>query len=478
MHSHSGADLRRRNLLVALIGGLAGGCAGVASRNDAGRGARVLVIGAGFAGLSAARALRQSGREVVVLEARDRAGGRVLTDRTLGFPLDLGPSWLHGGPKNPLKAVAAGARIATRVTDYGNFRFTNASSGRAIRLAPADLLDYARKINDSMGSIPLWIELRARVRGIADLSVADVFEAAVRSIEAREGPIDRGVVALQRWVLESNLAAPLEEVSAAALLDESDTGDAPDLLPADDRLVVGGMDRLIALLTLDLDIRHGETVASIAWRPGAVKVITSRREWTADKVVVTLPVGVLAAGTVRFEPGLPAAFTEPLGRMRMGLLNKVCLTFPRAFWDTRAEFLTFFNDPPPLCYAWFNMLPHTGRAALVGFTSGKMAREVEQMSDAAVLANVMGRMRRARRAASLPEPDAVRVSHWASDPFARGSYSFLAVGGSGSDRERLGLPVDNTLFFAGEATHRDDPASVHGAWWSGLRAARQVLGEA
>jgi monoamine oxidase len=158
----------------------------------------------------------------------------------------------------------------------------------------------------------------------------------------------------------------------------------------------------------------------------------------------------------------------------MGLLNKVCLTFPRAFWDTRVDFLAFFSDPPPICYAWLNLTRYSGTPALVGFTSGRMAREVETMNDQQVADAIMRRIRATRRI-SIPDPLAVRVSHWASDPFARGSYSYPSVGGSGRDRELLAVPLENTLFFAGEATHRDDPASVHGAWWSGLRAARQAL---
>jgi monoamine oxidase len=477
MSSESAFDPHRRTLLAAMVAGLAGGCAQPPRAGGAARGARVLVIGAGFAGLSAARALRQSGMEVVVLEARNRPGGRVMTDRTLGFPIDLGPSWLHGGPKNPLKAVADGSGIATRVTDYTNFRFTNASSGRRVAIAPAELIGYAGKFGAAMSSPALWAELRVRAASFADLSVADIFESAVRRVEAREGPIDRGIVALQRWVLESNLAAPLEDVSATALLGDSDTGESDDVLPPDDRLVLAGMDRMIDILKLDLDIRYGETVRAVRWRRGAVSAFSTAGEWRADYAVLTLPVGVLAAGDVSFEPALPASITAPLANLKMGLLNKVCLTFPRAFWTPDVDFLTFFNDPPPLCYAWLNLMRYTGTPALIGFTSGRMAREVETMSDEAVVAHVMGRIRAARRTA-VPEPLAVRVSHWASDPLSRGSYSFVGVGGSGRDRERLAVPVDGTLYFAGEATHRDDPASVHGAWWSGLRAAKQVLGQA
>lgn len=466
-------SLSRRNLLAGVGAALLAACAPTRLAARRARGPRVLVIGAGFAGLSAARALRQSGAEVLVLEARNRSGGRVTTDRSLGFPLDLGPSWLHGGPKNPLKAVADGARVATRVTDYRNFRFTNASSGRRIQLAPTELLGHARRFNEAMSAASLWGDLRASRTGT--LSVADLFNAAVRRIEAANGPIDPGVVALQRWVLESNLAAPLEDVGIDALLDQSDTGDdAGELLPPDDRFVVAGMDRLIALLELDLEIRHGVRVREIEWRRGAVRAATDAGEFTADAAVVTLPVGVLRQGDVRFSPGLPAAFTAPLERVRMGLLNKVCLLFERPFWDPRVDFITVYNDPPPLCYAWLNLMRYSGHPALLGFTSGNAAREVEQLTDDQIVARVMSRVRPGR-VGRVPDPVGLRASRWAADPLARGSYSHLALGGAGRDRDLLAVPVDDALFFAGEATHRDDPASVHGAWWSGLRAAHQVL---
>jgi monoamine oxidase len=468
-HRHG---LSRRAALATMTSALLAACA---PRGPVrGGGPRVLVVGAGFAGLSAARALRQSGVEVVVLEARQRAGGRVMTDRSAGFPVDLGPSWLHGGPKNPLKAVADGARIDTRVTDYRNFRFTNASSGRRIQIAPAELLGYAQKFNDAMSAPSLWGELHTGARRDL-LSVADLFEAAVRRVETREGPIDRSIVDLQRWVIESNLAAPLEEVGIDAVRGQSDTGESDDVLPPDDRFVLAGMDRFIELLSLDLDIRLGAHVREIAWRRGAVRVASDAGDFEADAAVITLPVALLQRGTVRFAPDLPASFTTPLKRLRMGLLNKVCLVFERPFWDARADFLTFYNDPPPLCYAWLNMMRYGGRPALLGFTSGRAAREVEQMGDAAIIDRVMSRVRGGRVGRRAPDPVAVRVSRWASDPLALGSYSHLGLGASGADRDALAMPVDNALFFAGEATHRDDPASVHGAWWSGLRAAHQVL---
>ncbi len=469
----------RRRLLIGALAALAAGCAQSPGRNQAGR---ALVIGAGFAGLSAARALRQSGWSVTVLEARNRIGGRVLTDRSVpGHAVDLGPSWLHAGPMNPLKAMAGAAGIATRVTDYSSVLFSARQGSRRDIYPRNDVLKFAQLFSGTIESAMLWSELDAFAArtGLAEarrLSVADVFNATINRIEAKSGPVDPALVTFQRWVLESNLAAPLEDVGFAALLDESDTGVEDTLLPTDDRFVLGGMDQLTTLLALDLDIRLGDPVRSVTWKPGSVRVETETHTHEADAVVVTLPVGLLAKQSVRFSPPLPEPKLAAARRLPMGLLNKAFLLYPEPFWETSVDFLTFHANPPPLFYAWLNLVRYTGQPALLGFTSGAMGREVERLADAELGTRLFARIR-AERGLARMEPSAVRISRWASDPWAGGSYSYLGLGASADDRTVLAEPVSHTLFFAGEATHRDDPSSVHGAWWSGLRAARELLGE-
>ena len=484
------AALRRRQFLGRAAGlagaGLLPACASLPGRSA---GTRVLVIGAGFAGLTAARDLRRAGCVVTVLEARPRIGGRVDTHHETGMPLDLGPSWLHGGPKNPLKPIAAAAGIATLATDYGNVGLFNLQPGGEVtRIHKSEIRRFAKQFNAALEAAGTPVGIGEKVRHVLGSrgrtqSVGQLFDNAVQRVQQEGGGISRGLVTMQRWVIESNLAAPLEEVSLNAVLEDSDTAPREDeIFPEDDRYVLGGMDRLVALLAEGQDVRLSTLVRRVDWQPGAARVVTTsaadprgpEQVWEADAVVVTVPVSVLARRDIAFSPPLPESHLQSIRQMRMGLLNKVFLQFPRVFWPERWDFVALYADPPPLCYAMINLARYQQRPALLGLTSGAMAREIEVLGDEEIVARVMANLR-TTFGTDIPAPEKTIVTRWGADPLAFGSYSYLPVGATVRDRERLGQPVADTLYFAGEAIHRDDPCTVHGAYWSGERAARALI---
>jgi monoamine oxidase len=190
-------------------------------------------------------------------------------------------------------------------------------------------------------------------------------------------------------------------------------------------------------------------------------------------VLVTVPLGVLKAGHIRFEPGLPHDKQSAIARLGFGTLNKVALSFPNVFWDEEIHYIGIAGiNGPDLC-EWVNLYPVNGAPILVGLAVGDAGRRLDHMDDSSIYEHAMGRLR-GTFGYGIPEPQGMAVSRWTADPYALGSYVHMAPGSSLEDCKTLAQPVDERGFFAGEHTNHYYPATVHGAYLSGARAAEEM----
>lgn len=415
----------------------------------------IVVIGAGLCGLAAARTLHESGRRVVVLEGRDRAGGRAWTDASLGAPVDLGASWIHGVRGNPISDLATRATVGRVPTDHEAFAVFD---GR--RWLDASRLDRARqdlfRRLDEVGRRARAADRDASLRDAIDrLSSADVDVTALHDRRIHER------------VLSLMMGADLETLSTR-------WWDQDEELPGGDALLREGYGPLVRTLAEGLDVRLGHVVERVARRDGAARVSGPWGAMEADAVVVTLPLGVLKRGAVTFDPPLPDEKRRAIERVGVGVLDKVVLRFSERRWRHGATYLgpsTPVGDEP---WAFLDLAELGWPPMVVAFASGAHARRLEARTDAEVTAIA------ARGFARLvdgppPELTGALVTRWDRDPFARGAYSHLPPGASAEDLDALAAPVDGTLFFGGEHTHRQHPATAHGAYLSGLREARRIL---
>ena len=220
-------------------------------------------------------------------------------------------------------------------------------------------------------------------------------------------------------------------------------------------------------------MRLNQGVRAVRVTGDEVLVMTDSGTERADAVVVTVPLGVLREGAIRFEPPLPSEKIEAISGLEMGTLNKVIFKFPTPFWSGDGQTFQYLSETRgefPLIIDWHAA---SGNPALILFTGGAYALAMEEREDARVTADAM-RVVRTCFGTGAPDPTGVLIQRWSQDPHTRGSYSFVPVGSSPDARDALAQPVNDRLFFAGEATNRRNPATVHGAYESGLRVANQV----
>ncbi len=442
------------------------------STNDAPRSseeADALVLGGGAAGLMAARTLAEAGRRVLLLEAQPRLGGRILTRHDAGFkhPVELGPEFIHGRPEVTWRLVREAGLTAYDVTrDFWQRR-----AGRLVRLD-----DLWAEMAPVMDRLAVWAEDAGE-----DLPFADFLSRHAAGSVLAEARRTACLFA------EGFEAADPERVSSRALAREWQGGGAQPQFR-----LTEGYGALVDFLAeraraAGAMLCTGTPVTAVRWRAGRVKAESEGRTFAARRLIATLPVGLWqmeagAEGGVRFAPALPEK-RAAARRLGAGAVVKAVLRFRTAFWEEEevgsADLadLGFVHAPEAAFPSWWTALP-LRQPVLTAWAGGTGAHRLAGRGEAALVDEAL------RTLADLFEIktedlrarlDAAHVHDWAADPWARGAYSYDAVGSEGA-REALAAPVAGTLFFAGEATVTGGPyATVAGALQSGERAASEAL---
>ena len=461
----------------------------------------IVVIGAGAAGLAAARILSERGLSVVVLEARDHLGGRTYTlhPSSDGYPIELGAEFVHGMPPETFTyARAAGLSLYESGGDSWmslNGRLFSQNDEPIDDDSDTDDTDDALEQSeggsreDILSAVAAWQGEDTTFQAFADERFpgerwAQAKQWASRYIEGFDAA-DPAQVSV-RWLAQTEAAAARIHGERQFHLRE-------------------GYDRLMAWLRAGLDPRHAtvrlNTIArEITWSRGNVAITahtahgTRLPPITARAVLITAPLGVLAAppdagGALRFTPDLPEK-RAALAGMAMGEVVKVTLRFHDLFWDTEpvsgAEASAPFPSLPRLSFllsddevmpTWWTHYP-LRTPTLTGWVGGPRAARLTRLPESEIVAQALAalaRVLRVERGALEASLDASYLHNWSADPFARGAYSYVRAGGMDAPG-RLAAPVDDTLFFAGEATNADGhTGTVHGALATGVRAANEAL---
>lgn len=436
MSTGSGFPLTRRAALAAPFILAAGRSVAQSSDVD------VAIIGAGAAGLAAAHTATARGLTYTMIEARNRIGGRTVTDSSLGAPVDGGATFIHFSDKNPWTKIAGDLGIEARVGNWRSGGFRAYTNGRPV----PDDEEIARR----QGRNKMW-ELAENIDYDNDLSFAKLVEAAPKPVMQAAYSMSRGAVG--------------EEPDRVSVADYIRLYDGSNLI------VPSGYGTLVARYGAGLPVSLETVATAIDWSGQGVRITTNRGEIRAKTCVITVPLGVLKAEKIKFTPALPRDTLTALDGLKMGALSKIALRFEGARFDvpTGMHLVETGDDAPGMS---FEMWPF-GSDIAVCWYGADYARRINEMPSDEAIRHMLDRLVR------IVGPEANKAFRggvrygWSSDPFSVGSYSY-AVPGKARARDALRRPVGDRLWIVGEAVGGKASMTVAGAHQTGEHAIEAI----
>jgi monoamine oxidase len=414
-------------------------------------GKTAIVIGAGISGLATAQRLKQQGFTVTILEAQEKVGGRIRTDRSLGVAFDEGASWIHGSNRNPITNIASDAGANTFLTDDDSVEVFD-TNGTAYS---DGLLTNTEK--DYKNAIDAVLEAGSQTQS---------FQTVFNSLYPSQGA-DRLWKYILSAYLEFSTGGDISELSSKYFYDDETFNGA-------DRIITDGYDKITNHLASGLDIRLNNRASSINYSNEKVEILANGVSLEADYLIVTVPLGVLKNNAINFIPPLPVDKSAAIANTKMGNINKFLLTWETAFWDTSLQFIGYTPETKGKFNYFLNVKKFSSENALMTFAFGDYATTTESMSDQDVINEIMTHLQ-SIYGNSITNPTNMLRTKWGQNINSYGAYSFATNGTTSADFDTLSESVNNKLFFAGEHTNREYRGTVHGAYLSGIREADKII---
>jgi monoamine oxidase len=414
---------------------------------------KVIIVGAGISGLSAAKNLHNKGFDVTILEAKDYVGGRIKTETVQGEKFELGASWIHGDKNNPVADILKQEGKELTPTSWETSVIYK--NGKKIELDNEDRLSGFYSILEN-----------EKEKGEKDISLQEVWNKFVQKNKDKYSQDElRDLYHLLVFNINTEVGTDIKNISTWEYEEEEE-------MKGGDKIVLGGYDAVINHLAKDLNIRLATIVTKVEDTGNSVKVYTKNNEvYEADQVIVTVPLGVLQKGSIVFTPELPEYKKIAINSLKMGNLHKTFLTFESKFWDD-VDTISILNGDDTKWGDFINLELVLHKPVLLALHAGDNATSLENNNDAEVGEAAFKALQSVYLQAQKPK--LVVTSNWYADPFTLGSYSYVPVGAKLSMYDDIAKPFGR-IHFAGEHTISQYPSTTHGAYLSGVRVAGEMV---